>query len=76
SHTDGLRAIIHNASDWMSEKPGVPLSTVINRMMQIHVNAPYLLNHAREALLRGHGHAASDVIHSTDYGGERWRDKH
>ncbi|MGF4444528.1 dihydromonapterin reductase [Klebsiella pneumoniae] len=59
SHTDGLRAIIHNASDWMAEKPGVPLSTVINRMMQIHVNAPYLLNHALEALLRGHGHAAS-----------------
>ena len=28
SHTDGLRAIIHNASDWMAEKPGVPLSTV------------------------------------------------
>lgn len=53
SHTDGLRAIIHNASDWMAEKPGVPLSTVINRMMQIHVNAPYLLNHALEALLRG-----------------------
>ncbi len=24
----------------MAEKPGVPLSTVINRMMQIHVNAP------------------------------------
>ncbi len=40
SHTDGLRAIIHNASDWMAEKPGVPLSTVINRMMQIHVHAP------------------------------------
>ncbi|WP_396365867.1 SDR family NAD(P)-dependent oxidoreductase, partial [Klebsiella pneumoniae] len=37
SHTNGLRAIIHNASDWMAEKPGVPLSAVINRMMQIHV---------------------------------------
>ena len=76
SHTDGLRAIIHNASDWMAEKPGVPLSTVINRMMQIHVNAPYLLNHALEALLRGHGHAASDIIHITDYVVERGSDKH
>lgn len=36
-------------------------------MMQIHVNAPYLLNHALESLLRGHGHAASDIIHITDY---------
>lgn len=76
SHTDGLRAIIHNASDWMAEKPGVPLSTVINRMMQIHVHAPYLLNHALEALLRGHGHAASDIIHITDYVVERGSDKH
>ena len=71
SHTSGLRAIIHNASDWMAEKPGVPLSTVINRMMQIHVHAPYLLNHALEELLRGHGHAASDIIHITDYVVER-----
>ncbi|MEJ8717038.1 SDR family NAD(P)-dependent oxidoreductase, partial [Klebsiella pneumoniae] len=76
SHTNGLRAIIHNASDWMAEKPGVPLSTVINRMMQIHVHAPYLLNHALEALLRGHGHAASDIIHITDYVVERGSDKH
>lgn len=42
----GLRAIIHNASGWMAEKPGVPLTTVLASMMQIHVNAPYLLNHA------------------------------
>ncbi|HHC2560448.1 TPA: SDR family NAD(P)-dependent oxidoreductase [Klebsiella pneumoniae] len=32
SHTDGLRAIIHNASDWMAEKPGVPLSAVLARL--------------------------------------------
>lgn len=36
----GLRAIIHNASGWMAEKPGVPLTTVLASMMQIHVNAP------------------------------------
>lgn len=60
----------------MAEKPGVALSTVINRMMQIHVHAPYLLNHALEDLLRGHGHAASDIIHITDYVVERGSDKH
>ena len=76
SNTSGLRAIIHNASDWMAEKPGVPPSTVLNRMMQIHVHAPYLLNHALEELLRGHGHAASDIIHITDYVVERGSDKH
>jgi dihydromonapterin reductase/dihydrofolate reductase len=30
-----------------------------------------LLNHALESLLRGHGHAASDIIHITDYVVER-----
>lgn len=45
-------------------------------MMQIHVNTPYLLNHALERLLRGHGHASSDIIHFTDYVVERGSDKH
>lgn len=59
--THGLRAILHNASAWMAEKPGAPLADVLACMMQIHVNTPYLLNHALERLLRGHGHAASDI---------------
>ncbi|QMI37608.1 dihydromonapterin reductase [Escherichia fergusonii] len=74
--TSGLRAILHNASAWMAEKPGIPLPDVLSCMMQIHVSAPYLLNHALEPLLRGHGHAASDIIHFTDYVVERGSDKH
>lgn len=46
----------------MAEKPGIPLTTVLAAPMQIHVNAPYLLNHALESLLRGHGHAASPIL--------------
>jgi dihydromonapterin reductase / dihydrofolate reductase len=69
--THGLRAILHNASAWMAEKPGALLTDVLACMMQIHVNTPYLLNHALERLLRGHGHAASDIIHFTDYVVER-----
>lgn len=45
-------------------------------MMQIHVNTPYLSNHALEGLLRGHRHAASDIIHSTDYVVECGSDKY
>ena len=51
--THGLRAILHNASAWMAEKPGAPLADVLACMMQIHVNTPYLLNHALERLLVG-----------------------
>ncbi|WP_044859860.1 dihydromonapterin reductase, partial [Enterobacter ludwigii] len=76
STTPGLRAIIHNASAWLPEKSGTPLSETLSCMLQIHVNAPYLLNHALLDLLRGHGHAAGDIIHFTDYVVERGSDKH
>jgi len=76
STTRGLRAIIHNASAWQAETPSTPLSETLASMLQIHVHAPYLLNHALEELLRGQGHAASDIIHFTDYVVERGSDKH
>ena len=76
AETNGLRAIIHNASAWMAESPEHSLSDTLSCMLQIHVHAPYLLNHALQGLLRGHGHAASDIIHFTDYVVERGSDKH
>lgn len=75
-HCDGLRAILHNASDWLAESPDSPPADTLAAMLQIHVNAPYLLNQYLEPLLRGHGHAGSDIIHFTDYVVERGSDKH
>lgn len=40
AQTDGLRGIVHNASAWLAEKPGAPLTEVLSTMMQIHVNTP------------------------------------
>ncbi|POP47162.1 dihydromonapterin reductase [Superficieibacter electus] len=74
--TSSLRAIIHNASTWAAEKSGTSLSDVLSAMLHVHVHAPYLLNHALEDLLRRRGHAASDIIHFTDYVVERGSDKH
>lgn len=76
SITPSLRAIIHNASEWRPESPDMALSDTLQAMMQIHVAAPYLLNHELETLLRGHGQAGSDIIHLTDYVAERGSDKH
>lgn len=76
ARTDGLRAVIHNASCWHSEEAATPLSETLHTLLQVHVHAPYLLNHAFERLLRGFGHAASDIIHFTDYVVERGSDKH
>lgn len=71
-----LRAIIHNASAWQAESPGVAHEDTLAAMLQIHVTAPYLLNHLLEPLLRGKGHASADIIHFTDYVVERGSDKH
>lgn len=76
AETPALRAVIHNASAWMPESADTPLSETLASMMQIHVHAPYLLNHALQSLLQGQGHAASDIIHFTDYVVERGSDKH
>lgn len=75
-HCDSLRAVIHNASAWRAENNATSLSDTLSSMLQIHVNAPYLLNHLLEPLLRGHGHAGADIIHFTDYVVERGSDKH
>lgn len=76
SRTDHIRALLHNASAWQSESPELAPESVLHEMMQIHVHAPYLLNIALEKLLRGQGHAASDIIHFTDYVVERGSEKH
>lgn len=74
--TTSLRAVLHNASAWLAESPAHAPQDVLSAMLQIHVHAPYLLNFAFEPLLRGSGHAASDIIHFTDYVVERGSDKH
>jgi dihydromonapterin reductase/dihydrofolate reductase len=61
-----IRAIIHNASDWSAESPDVLPSETLNRMMQVHVSAPYQINLALKHLLLADS-GKSDIIHMTDY---------
>ncbi|MGL6123676.1 MAG: dihydromonapterin reductase [Shewanella sp.] len=84
-----IRAIIHNASDWLMD-PVVTKneslkcatftpSDVLLRMMQVHVNVPYQLNLALEAQLRagaGNEIGGCDVIHITDFVAEKGSQKH
>lgn len=74
--TPSLRAVIHNASDWQAESPAISLGKTLDKMMQIHVKVPYLLNHQFAPLLSGAGQAGGDIIHLTDYVAERGSDKH
>lgn len=73
AHTDGLRAIVHNASEWHSETPGQE-AELFQRMFSVHMLAPYLINLHGAALLR-HGGAA-DIVHIGDDVTRRGSSKH
>lgn len=61
--TRTLRAIIHNASDWHVETPGQE-AEVFQRMFEVHMLAPYLINlHCAELLQHGD---PADIIHIGD----------
>ncbi|MFI8610604.1 dihydromonapterin reductase [Pseudomonas sp. NPDC077649] len=62
-HTDGLRAIVHNASDWLSETPGDE-AAAFQQLFAVHMLAPYLINlHCAELLQRA---SPADIVHVSD----------
>jgi dihydromonapterin reductase/dihydrofolate reductase len=64
-----LRALIHNASEWLPEDDEADHDALLQRMLRVHVHAPYLLNLECGELLQRHGeeHGCADIIHMTDY---------
>ncbi|SDL73375.1 dihydromonapterin reductase [Pseudomonas indica] len=62
-HTDSLRAIVHNASDWLSETLGQE-AEAFQRMFTVHMLAPYLINlHCAELLEKS---SPADIVHISD----------
>ncbi|MHB0763095.1 dihydromonapterin reductase [Stutzerimonas sp. NM35] len=71
--TSSLRAIIHNASEWHAETPGRE-AEVFQRMFEVHMLAPYLINlHCAELLQQG---GPADIIHIGDDVTRRGSKKH
>jgi len=64
-----LRALIHNASKWLPEGAASDHNQVLERMLKVHVRAPYLLNLECADLLQRHGEQQgfADIIHLSDY---------
>lgn len=63
SHTNSLRAIVHNASEWLSETPGDE-GAAFQRLFSVHMLAPYLINlHCAELLRRS---TPADIVHISD----------
>ena len=63
SHTDSLRAIVHNASAWLVDTVD-DQTAAFTQMFSVHMLAPYLLNLHCEALLRRSSPA--DIVHIGD----------
>lgn len=66
-HYASLRAIIHNASDWLAEGGEIPHRDVMWRMLQVHVSAPYQINLALADLLHACDAPHADIVHLGDY---------
>ncbi|GAB6406334.1 dihydromonapterin reductase [Pseudomonas sp. MHK4] len=63
THTDSLRAIVHNASEWLAETPDTD-ATAFTRMFSVHMLAPYLINlHCADLLERS---SPADIVHISD----------
>lgn len=71
-----LRAIVHNASEWLSETGELPPDEIISRMMDVHVRAPYLINLGLADRLMAWQGGPADIIHMGDYVSGRGSRKH
>lgn len=70
SSTCSLRAIIHNASEWLPEGEG----EVFERLFMVHMQAPYLINsHCAELFTKG---KPADIVHISDDVVRKGSDKH
>ncbi|MEE5107350.1 dihydromonapterin reductase [Pseudomonas alliivorans] len=61
--TDSLRAIVHNASEWLAETPSDEAGQ-FTRMFSVHMLAPYLINLHCAPLL--HASEVADIVHISD----------
>lgn len=75
SKYESVDCIIHNASLWLADNAELPLSEILDTMMQVHVNAPYQINLAFESLLNSATKQAN-IIHITDFVAQKGSKKH
>jgi dihydromonapterin reductase / dihydrofolate reductase len=76
----GLRAVIHNASDWaLDGEDAQAAAAVFRQMFQVHQQAPFLLNLELQPLLLAEVERSgqmTDILHITDDVVRRGSDQH
>ena len=71
-----LRAIIHNASDWIPDDSDLAPPAIMHSMMQVHVSVPYQLNLALAPLLQASRNEHADIIHIGDFVSSKGSTRH
>jgi len=71
---DTLRAVIHNASEWLDD--ATYEARVFEKLFQIHVHTPYKLNFAFASMLCETSAEFADIIHFSDYAASTGSAKH
>lgn len=64
--TPSLRAIIHNAGEWLSDPEPEAAGATFERLFRVHMQAPYLINLHARSLLEACQEPQRDIVHITD----------
>ena len=71
-----LRAVIHNASLWLSDAQAPAFSLEYSALFKVHVEAPHYLNTELAQLLLASSYPHKDIISLSDYSVSRVTDSH
>ncbi|BCN94152.1 dihydromonapterin reductase [Thiomicrorhabdus immobilis] len=76
THVKSLRALIHNASVWLSDAQAPALSAEYADLFKVHVEVPSYLNEHLHPLLLASSSRHKDIISLSDYSVSRVADSH
>jgi len=66
-HCESLRAVIHNASVWLSDEQAPAFSAEYQSLFRLHVEVPNFLNHQLQPLLLAANSEFKDIISLSDF---------
>ncbi len=75
-YCESLRAVIHNASVWLSDEQAPVFSTAYQGLFRLHVEVPNFLNHQLQSLLLASNSELKDIISLSDYSVSHVSDTH
>jgi len=75
-HCQSLRAIIHNASLWLSDEQAPVFSSAYQSLFTLHVDVPNYLNFELQSLLLASSSECKDIISLSDFSVSKVNENH